>query len=51
MTSMGRVRRIEAARGRITRETESPNVAWVHPLSNGNVFVELIARPEAQGET
>lgn len=35
--------RIEAAGGRITREAESPNSAWVHPLSNGNVLVELNA--------
>ena len=38
--------RIEGAGGRITRESESPNAAWVHPLSNGNVLVELLARPE-----
>ncbi len=42
----GTVSRIEAAGGRITREAESENAAWVHPLSNGNVLVELLARPE-----
>ena len=42
----GTVARIEAAGGRITREAESPTTAWVHPLSNGNVFVELLARAE-----
>ena len=41
--------RIEAAGGRITREAESPNSAWVHPLSNGNVLVELNALP-AEGD-
>ena len=40
------VKRIEDAGGRITREPETDNAAWVHPLSNGNVFVELLARPE-----
>ena len=35
---------IEAAGGKITREEESPGTAWVHPLSNGNVFVELLTR-------
>jgi predicted enzyme related to lactoylglutathione lyase len=40
------VKRIESAGGKITREADSPNAAWVHPLSNGNVFVELLARPE-----
>lgn len=35
---------VERARGAgatVTLEEESPNSAWVHPLSNGNVFVEL----------
>ena len=35
---------VERARGAgatVTIEEESPNSAWVHPLSNGNVFVEL----------
>ena len=41
----GMVQRIEAAGGRITREADSPNAAWVHPLSNGNVFVELNRLP------
>ena len=40
-----RVQQVEAAGGRITREAESPNLSWVHPLSNGNVMVEFIARP------
>lgn len=40
--------RIEAAGGRITREAESPNSAWVHPLSNGNVLVELNALPDSE---
>ena len=40
--------RIEAAGGKITREAESANAVWVHPLSNGNVFVELLARPEEE---
>jgi catechol 2,3-dioxygenase-like lactoylglutathione lyase family enzyme len=40
-----RLQQVEAAGGRITREGESPNLGWVHPLSNGNVMVELIARP------
>jgi catechol 2,3-dioxygenase-like lactoylglutathione lyase family enzyme len=40
------VKRVEDAGGRITREPETDNAAWVHPLSNGNVFVELLARPE-----
>ncbi|MEZ4554507.1 MAG: VOC family protein [Dehalococcoidia bacterium] len=44
------VARIEAAGGKITREEESPNAAWVHPLSNGNVLVELLARPDEQPE-
>ncbi|MGE0229918.1 MAG: VOC family protein, partial [Dehalococcoidia bacterium] len=44
------VARIEGAGGKITREEESPNAAWVHPLSNGNVFVELLAKPEEQPE-
>lgn len=42
----GMVSRIQAAGGTITREAESQNAAWVHPLSNGNVLVELLARPE-----
>lgn len=42
----GTAGRIEAAGGRITREAESPNASWVHPLSNGNVLVELLAKPE-----
>jgi len=42
----GTVQRIEAAGGRVTREAESETAAWVHPLSNGNVMVELLARPE-----
>lgn len=44
----GTVQRIEAAGGKITREAESPNLAWLHPLSNGNVFVELIQKAEEQ---
>ncbi|MGE3410808.1 MAG: VOC family protein [Dehalococcoidia bacterium] len=44
------VARIEAAGGKITREEQSPNAAWVHPLSNGNVLVELLARPDEQPE-
>jgi len=39
------VQRAEAGGAKVTREAESTNLAWVHPLSNGNVFVELIARP------
>jgi predicted enzyme related to lactoylglutathione lyase len=39
------IARITAAGGRVTREEESPNSAWVHPLSNGNVFVELNRLP------
>jgi hypothetical protein len=42
----GTVKRIEAAGGKVTREPESDTAAWVHPLSNGNVFVELLARPQ-----
>ena len=45
---------VERARGAgaaVTLEEESPNSAWVHPLSNGNVFVELnqIADDEDDG--
>jgi predicted enzyme related to lactoylglutathione lyase len=40
------VKRIEDAGGRVTREPETDNAAWVHPLSNGNVSEELLARPE-----
>lgn len=40
------VKRIEDAGGTVTREAESTTTAWVHPLSNGNVFVELLKRPE-----
>jgi predicted enzyme related to lactoylglutathione lyase len=42
----GTVERIEAAGGRITREPESDDAAWVHPLSNGNVMVELLRMPQ-----
>jgi predicted enzyme related to lactoylglutathione lyase len=42
----GTVKRIESAGGNVTREPESDNAAWVHPLSNGNVFVELLKRRE-----
>ena len=45
-TSKRAVKRIENAGGRITREPETDTAAWVHPLSNGNVFVELLAQPE-----
>ena len=38
------VQRVESAGGTVTREEESPTSAWVHPLSNGNVFVELNQR-------
>jgi hypothetical protein len=42
----GTVKRIESAGGKVTREPESENAAWVHPLSNGNVLVELLQRPQ-----
>ena len=35
------VQRARDACATVTIEEESPNSAWVHPLSNGNVFVEL----------
>lgn len=41
--------RVEAAGGVVTREEESPRSAWVHPLANGNVLVELNERRE-EGE-
>lgn len=44
----GTVQRIESAGGKITREPESENAAWVHPLSNGNVMVELLRRPQEE---
>lgn len=44
----GTVSRIEAGGGKITREAESENAAWVHPLSNGNVMVELLARRDEE---
>lgn len=45
------VRRVEAGGGKVTREEDSPNSAWVHPLSNGNVMVELNAiNPDDDGD-
>jgi predicted enzyme related to lactoylglutathione lyase len=44
------VQRVEAGGGKVTREAESPNSAWVHPLSNGNVLVELNAMPAEPDE-
>ena len=38
------VREIEAKGGRVTREEGNANVAWVHPLSLRQVFVELQQR-------
>lgn len=32
---------LEAAGARVTREADSPRSAWVHPLSTGNVLLEL----------
>jgi len=46
----GTVQRIQAAGGKVTREEESPTAAWVHPLSNGNVMVELLAKREEAAE-
>ena len=40
------VKRVEDAGGQVTREAETGNAAWVHPLSNGNVFIELLTQPE-----
>jgi methylmalonyl-CoA/ethylmalonyl-CoA epimerase len=34
---------LEAAGLRVTSEAESPNVVWVHPATNGNVMIELLA--------
>lgn len=44
------VQRAEAGGATITREPESPRSAWVHPLSNGNVFIEFNQFvPEGEG--
>ena len=40
------VKQVEDAGGQVTREPETDNAAWVHPLSNGNVFIELLTQPE-----
>jgi predicted enzyme related to lactoylglutathione lyase len=40
------VKRVEDAGGQVTREPETDNAAWVHPLSNGNVFIELLTQPD-----
>lgn len=36
------VKQARAAGLSVTTEEESPNAAWVHPASNGNVMIELI---------
>ena len=35
------VKRAQDAGATVTLEEESPTSAWIHPLSNGNVFVEF----------
>lgn len=36
---------LQAAGAKVTIEDESPSLAWLHPLSNGNVLIELNDQP------
>ena len=36
---------LRAAGATVTIEDESPSLAWLHPLSNGNVLIELNDQP------
>jgi len=38
------VQRIRDQGGRVTQEAESPNTAWIHPLSTRYAFIELSER-------
>lgn len=35
------IARIKANGGRVTADSEPPSVAWIHPLTMRNVFIEL----------
>lgn len=39
------VSQAESAGLSVTQAPESPNAAWVHPASNGNVMIELTSGP------
>ena len=39
------VEEIKAGGGRVIEEDESPNVAWIHPLSTHYAFIELQQAP------
>lgn len=44
------VQRARDAGATVTLEDESPTSAWVHPLSNGNVFVEFNQVSDEEGD-
>ncbi len=41
------IERIQSAGGRVATDPESPNTAWVHPLSTRFAFLELSQRPQS----